>query len=136
MSDTRKMVPRATGDIVVSGAGSLPTRYVLHAITIGPWGQAKQLPLGAMVRQITHRLMPATPPRAWLHHGGFYGNWCRARRHLLATFRTDLNLNNSFDLDDRCAGPHLFAGLGFILSRESLAGRCVHTIIFFDLSGI
>jgi len=46
MSDTRKLVPRATGDIVVSGAGTLTARYVLHAITIGPWGQAEQLPPG------------------------------------------------------------------------------------------
>ena len=61
MSDTRKMVPRATGDIVVSGAGTLTARYVLHAITIGPWGQAEQLPPGAMVRQATHRVMRLLP---------------------------------------------------------------------------
>lgn len=60
-SDARKMVPRSTGDIVVSGAGSLPARYVLHAITIGPWGEAEQLPPGAVVRQATQRVMRLLP---------------------------------------------------------------------------
>ena len=59
-SDARKMAPRAAGDIVVTGAGSLPARYVLHAIMIGPGGEAEQLPPGAVVRQATQRVMPTT----------------------------------------------------------------------------
>ena len=60
-SDARKMAPRATGDIVVTGAGSLPARYVLHAIMIGPGGEAEQLPPGAVVRQATQRVMRLLP---------------------------------------------------------------------------
>ena len=60
-SDARKMVPRAAGDIVVSGAGDLQARYILHAITIGPWGLNDRVPPGALVRQATQRVMRMLP---------------------------------------------------------------------------
>ena len=104
MSDIRKMVPRATGGIVVSVAGSMPLRYVLHAITIGLWGEAKELPLGSMVRQAAHQVMRLLPELGCTSVA-FPAIGAGVAGIFLAAFCTDLNLNNSFDLGDRFAGP-------------------------------
>lgn len=37
--DAAKAVPCDLGDVVVTGAGALPSRYVFHVVTIGPEGQ-------------------------------------------------------------------------------------------------
>jgi O-acetyl-ADP-ribose deacetylase (regulator of RNase III) len=58
-ADASKMVPARAGDIVVSTAGDLPAKYVLHAITIGP--DRLNLPAGAIVRQTTQRVMRLLP---------------------------------------------------------------------------
>ena len=58
-ADASKMVPARTGDVVVSTAGDLPARYVLHAITIGP--KQLDLPADAIVRQTTQRVMHLLP---------------------------------------------------------------------------
>lgn len=34
--DTAKMTPAVLGDVVVTTAGTLPARYIFHAVTIGP----------------------------------------------------------------------------------------------------
>jgi O-acetyl-ADP-ribose deacetylase (regulator of RNase III) len=34
--DAAKMIPAAAGDVVVTTAGTLPARYIFHAVTIGP----------------------------------------------------------------------------------------------------
>jgi len=34
--DAAKAVPREAGDVVVTTAGALPSRYVFHVVTIGP----------------------------------------------------------------------------------------------------
>ena len=57
--DATKMVPVAAGDVVVSTAGDLPARYVLHAITIGR--SEANLPADAIVRQTTQRVMQLLP---------------------------------------------------------------------------
>ena len=58
-ADASKMVPARAGDIVVSTAGDLPAKYVLHAITIGP--DRLNLAADAIVRQTTQRVMRLLP---------------------------------------------------------------------------
>ena len=58
-ADATKMVPARAGDVVVSTAGDLPAKYILHAITLGP-GRA-DLPADAIVRQTTQRVMRLLP---------------------------------------------------------------------------
>src|ERR1700691_1547754 len=58
-ADASKMVPARAGDVVVSTAGDLSAKYVLHAITIGR-GQL-DLPADAIVRQTTQRVMHLLP---------------------------------------------------------------------------
>ncbi|MDM0084577.1 DUF4062 domain-containing protein [Variovorax sp. J31P179] len=54
-TDASKMVPANVGDVVVSSAGDLSARYLLHAITLGPSGQFMEP--GATVRQACARAM-------------------------------------------------------------------------------
>jgi O-acetyl-ADP-ribose deacetylase (regulator of RNase III) len=58
-ADASKMVPAHTGDVVVSTAGDLPAKYVLHAITLGP-GRV-DLNADVIVRQTTQRVMRLLP---------------------------------------------------------------------------
>lgn len=58
-ADASKMVPARAGDVVVSTAGDLPSKYVLHAITIGP--KRLELSADAIVRQATQRVMQLLP---------------------------------------------------------------------------
>lgn len=58
-ADATKMVPAHTGEVVVSTAGDLPAKYVLHAITLGP-GKG-DLSAEAIVRQTTQRVMRLLP---------------------------------------------------------------------------
>lgn len=58
-TDATKMVPARTGEVIVSTAGDLPAKYVLHAITLGP--ERGELPAGAVVRQTTQRVMSLLP---------------------------------------------------------------------------
>lgn len=58
--DARKMEPARVGDVVVSTAGDLPAKYVLHAITLGP-KQLVDLSADAIVRQATQRVMQILP---------------------------------------------------------------------------
>jgi len=58
-ADASKMVPARAGDVVVSTAGDLPAKYVLHAITIG--NERLDLPADAIVRQTTQRVMHLLP---------------------------------------------------------------------------
>jgi O-acetyl-ADP-ribose deacetylase (regulator of RNase III) len=57
--DASKMVPARAGDVVVSTAGDLPAKYVLHAITIGPTRLG--LPAETIVRQTTQRVLQLLP---------------------------------------------------------------------------
>ena len=54
-ADASKMVPARLGDVVVSSAGDLAARYILHAVTIGAVHQ--EMPPAAIVRQATRRAM-------------------------------------------------------------------------------
>ena len=58
-ADASKMVPVWAGDVIVSTAGDLPAKYILHAITIG--SQRVGLPPDAIVRQTTQRVMNLLP---------------------------------------------------------------------------
>lgn len=56
----RKVGPQKLGEVVVTAAGKLPARYVLHAITIGPNG-VPQVPTKVIVRSATRRVMELLP---------------------------------------------------------------------------
>jgi O-acetyl-ADP-ribose deacetylase (regulator of RNase III) len=58
-ADASKMVPAQVGDVIVSSAGDLPARYILHAVTIGA-GQHDMQP-AAIVRQTCQRAMRLLP---------------------------------------------------------------------------
>jgi O-acetyl-ADP-ribose deacetylase (regulator of RNase III) len=58
-ADASKMVPAKVGDVVISSAGGLSAKYILHAVTIGP-GQAGMEP-GVIVRQTSRRAMELLP---------------------------------------------------------------------------
>jgi O-acetyl-ADP-ribose deacetylase (regulator of RNase III) len=59
-ADASKMVPARPGDVIVSTAGDLPAKYILHAITIGRGLRAGLSP-DAIVRQTTKRVMNLLP---------------------------------------------------------------------------
>jgi O-acetyl-ADP-ribose deacetylase (regulator of RNase III) len=54
-ADASKMVPAKVGDVVVSSAGDLQARYILHAVTIGM--RPHEMPPAAIVRQTSQRAM-------------------------------------------------------------------------------
>lgn len=54
-ADASKMVPATVGDVVVSSAGDLQAKYILHAVTIGK--QRHNTQPGAIVRQTSERAM-------------------------------------------------------------------------------
>ncbi len=58
-ADASKMVGARAGDVIVSTAGDLPAKYILHAITIGSGRQ--NLPSEAIVRQTTQRVLQLLP---------------------------------------------------------------------------
>lgn len=53
--DARKLTPLRLADVAVSTAGDLPARYVMHAVTIGPY--AEDLAPEVVVRQTTQRAL-------------------------------------------------------------------------------
>lgn len=59
--DAAKFVPCELGEVVVTSAGALSARYVFHAITIGPQGDAPRNGVAddeaGLVRQITRRCL-------------------------------------------------------------------------------
>ncbi len=57
-ADASKVSAAKVGDVVVTTAGDLPARYVLHAISIGP--RAGEVEPDAIVRQATRRIMELT----------------------------------------------------------------------------
>jgi len=59
--DASKMVPRAMGDVVVTTAGRMRNRYVVHAVTMKVGGNVPDLPRGLMVRQLCQRVMALLP---------------------------------------------------------------------------
>jgi O-acetyl-ADP-ribose deacetylase (regulator of RNase III) len=58
-AEAQKAVPARAGEIVVTSAGSLPARFVFHAITIGP--RDLDFPREAIVRQATQRAIQLLP---------------------------------------------------------------------------
>jgi O-acetyl-ADP-ribose deacetylase (regulator of RNase III) len=58
-ADASKMVPARVGHVIVSTAGDLPAKYILHAITIG--SERHGLPADAIVRQTAQRVMNFLP---------------------------------------------------------------------------
>lgn len=59
--DAAKMVPRAMGDVVVTTAGRMKSRYIAHAITMKVSGNVPDLPRGLMVRQLCQKVMALLP---------------------------------------------------------------------------
>ncbi len=58
-TDAAKLTPARVGDVIVSTAGNLSAKYVLHAITLD-FGDSG-LPMDLIVRQTTHRVMQLLP---------------------------------------------------------------------------
>lgn len=58
-SEADKLVPARLGDVLVTSGGSLPARYILHVITIGPG--LSDIPSDAIVRQATLKVMDLLP---------------------------------------------------------------------------
>jgi O-acetyl-ADP-ribose deacetylase (regulator of RNase III) len=56
-ADALKLTPARLAEVVVSAAGELPAKYVMHAITLGPASAAGELPGEAVVRQTTQRAL-------------------------------------------------------------------------------
>ena len=54
-ADASKMTPLRLADVAVSSAGTLPAKYVFHAVTIGP--EDAGIPVDAVVRQATQRAL-------------------------------------------------------------------------------
>jgi O-acetyl-ADP-ribose deacetylase (regulator of RNase III) len=54
-ADASKMVPAKVGDVIVSSAGDLPAKYLLHAVTIGL--RPQEMEPAAIVRQASRRAL-------------------------------------------------------------------------------
>jgi O-acetyl-ADP-ribose deacetylase (regulator of RNase III) len=54
-ADASKLVPAQVGDVLVSSAGDLPAKYILHAVTLG--FRPGEPPPAAVVRQASQRAM-------------------------------------------------------------------------------
>jgi len=61
LSEVRKLVPRRVGDVVVSSAGALPAKYILHAITIGDFWSDVNIGAEVIVRTATRRVLELAP---------------------------------------------------------------------------
>lgn len=55
--DAAKLTPRTVGDVVVTTAGQMPSRYVAHAVTMRASGRPVDLPRGLLVRQLCNKVM-------------------------------------------------------------------------------
>jgi O-acetyl-ADP-ribose deacetylase (regulator of RNase III) len=63
--DASKAVPRELGDVVVTTAGALPSRYVFHVVTIGPreWEDPAEVPdVTEVVRRATQTCLELMQP--------------------------------------------------------------------------
>src|SRR5262249_857496 len=58
-ADASKLVPAQVGDVLVSSAGDLPAKYILHAVTLGICRIGR--PPAAIVRQASQRAMRLLP---------------------------------------------------------------------------
>src|SRR5262249_58833150 len=58
-ADASKLVPAQVGDVLVSSAGDLPAKYILHAVTLGI-GRI-EMPPAAIVRQASQRAVRLLP---------------------------------------------------------------------------
>jgi len=58
-AEARKLVPAKAGDVVVTSAGRLPAKYILHAVTIGH--ERLQVGPDVVVRESTRRAMRLLP---------------------------------------------------------------------------
>jgi O-acetyl-ADP-ribose deacetylase (regulator of RNase III) len=57
LADASKLVPAKVGDVLVTTAGELPARYILHCVTIGE--RRAEMPAAAIVRQTSRRALEA-----------------------------------------------------------------------------
>lgn len=55
--DAHKMTPRPLGDVVVTSAGELPARYVMHVVTLSRAKLGGELPPNLIVRHGTQRVL-------------------------------------------------------------------------------
>jgi O-acetyl-ADP-ribose deacetylase (regulator of RNase III) len=60
--DAAKAVPRDAGDVVVTTAGALPSRYVFHVVTIGPRQQEERNAVPELVRRATRTCLGLMQP--------------------------------------------------------------------------
>ncbi len=60
--DAAKAVPREAGDVVVTTAGALPSRYVFHVVTIGPDQQEDPSAVPELVRRATRACLEIMQP--------------------------------------------------------------------------
>jgi O-acetyl-ADP-ribose deacetylase (regulator of RNase III) len=61
--DAAKAVPRKAGDVVVTTAGALPSRYVFHVVTIGPREDPSAVPdVAGLVRRATRMCLELMQP--------------------------------------------------------------------------
>jgi O-acetyl-ADP-ribose deacetylase (regulator of RNase III) len=60
--DAAKAVPREPGDVVVTTAGALPSRYVFHVVTIGPRGLEEPGAMPDLVRRATRSCLELMQP--------------------------------------------------------------------------
>ncbi len=63
--DAAKAIPRQAGDVVVTTAGALSSRYVFHVVTIGPdrWEDPSVVPdVANLVRRATRTCLELMPP--------------------------------------------------------------------------
>ena len=60
--DVAKAVPRKAGDVVVTTAGALPSRYIFHVVTIGPRQQEDHDAVADIVRRATRSCLALMQP--------------------------------------------------------------------------
>lgn len=60
--DAAKAVPRELGDVVVTTAGALPSRYVFHVVTIGPRPREARSSVSELVQRSTRNCLGLMQP--------------------------------------------------------------------------
>jgi O-acetyl-ADP-ribose deacetylase (regulator of RNase III) len=60
--DAAKAVPREAGDVVVTTAGALPSRYIFHVVTVGPRQQEDRDSVTEVVRHATRSCLALMQP--------------------------------------------------------------------------